>query len=105
RPELGPSRSKTPATRSTARLFESGRIIGGSLLDFPDSNSDLVLEFSVSWSFFSSQDMSVHLLPRPNRQCISRALTCRGRGRDDHSVTAPRTDPYERVDAYGSHLG
>jgi len=28
-----------------------------------------------------------------------------GRGRDDHSLTAPRTDPYKRFDAYGSHLG
>jgi hypothetical protein len=28
-----------------------------------------------------------------------------GRGRDDRLLIAPRTEPYERIHAYGSHLG
>jgi hypothetical protein len=41
----------------------SDRIAGGSLLILPDSNSDLVLEFNVAWSLFSSDHRSVRLLP------------------------------------------
>ena len=41
----------------------SDRIAGGSLLILPDSNSNLVLEFSVFWSLSTSDHLNVHLLP------------------------------------------
>lgn len=41
----------------------SDRIAGGSLLIIPDSNSNIVLEFNVSWSLSSPDRQSVRLLP------------------------------------------
>lgn len=41
----------------------SDRISGGSFLVLPDSNADLVLEFSLSWSLVNSEGTSVHPLP------------------------------------------